>query len=423
MVPKVCTHKKFSFRVRMKRSATALGLADEGGRALEAEEGDLVLEVTGQVVRAVIVAEGEALGHVLLDAAEVAQHPLAYRLERLEAVAGARGMAADTLAGAVIDGDEHPGPALLEGHGLGHVGAPHHVHGGGGDGAVMGARLRTADPVRGEQAVLAHQAPDPPGRGADAGMAQSSPDLPVPLAVQARAEDLGADVLDQRGIGAGPDRAAACRAERRRSSGHGAMAVDRGAGAAPDPGDPGQAVDAASGRGDGLAHRCDLRRPKGRLPSRAAIFCSSNSLAMVISPSLALRRSSSSSRPSRSRSFIAASAPTRARSRHSVRRATVTFSSRARVSSGSPRSRRVAAASLRWAEKRRSGPAPPEGAPASAVWAHAGAPSGSSLRIWSMGLISGCGDLYRSRLSHRTGPHPTAFGGELCRELGNGLKA
>ena len=70
----------------------------------------------------------------------------------------------------------------------------------------MGARLRTADPVRGEQAVLAHEAPDPPGRGAEAGMAQSSPDLPVPLAVQARAEDLGADVLDQRGIGAGADR-------------------------------------------------------------------------------------------------------------------------------------------------------------------------------------------------------------------------
>src|SRR3954453_16743402 len=67
--------------------------------------------------------------------------------------------------------------------------------------------------------------------------------------------------------------------------------------------------------------------------------------------------------------------------RHSLRRATVTLSSRARVSSGSPRSRRVTAASLRRAEKRRSGPAPPEGAPASAVWAHAGAPSGLSLRI------------------------------------------
>jgi hypothetical protein len=66
----------------------------------------------------------------------------------------------------------------------------------------MGALLRTADPMRREQAMPAHQAPDPPGGGADAGMAQPGPDLPVALAVQARAEDPRADVLDQLGIGA-----------------------------------------------------------------------------------------------------------------------------------------------------------------------------------------------------------------------------
>jgi len=49
----------------------------------------------------------------------------------------------------------------------------------------MGALLGTADPVRREQAVLAHEAPDPPGRGADAGMAQPGPDLAVALAMQA----------------------------------------------------------------------------------------------------------------------------------------------------------------------------------------------------------------------------------------------
>src|SRR5919202_911685 len=328
-----------------------------------------------------VVAQGEPLGRVLLDAAELAQNALAHRLERLEAVARAGGMAADALAGAMVDGDEDPGPAFSEGHGLGHVGAPHHVHRGGGDGAVVRALLGTADPVWREQAVLAHQTPDPPGRGADAGIAQAGPDLAIALAMQARAEDLGADVLDQLGIGAGPDRAAAgragwCRGRRRR-----AMAVDRGAGEVPDAGDPGQAVGAAGGRGEDLAHRLGLRRAKGRPPPRAAIFCSSNSLAMVISPSLALRRSTSSSRLSRSRSFIAASAPTRARSRHSLRRAAVTLSSRATVSSGSPRSRRVTAASLRRAELRRSGPAPPEGAPASAFRAHAGAPSALSLRV------------------------------------------
>ncbi len=81
----------------MKRSATPLpsGWRCEGGRALDPEERDLVLEVAGHVVRAVVVAEREALGDVPPDGAEVAQDALAHRLERLEAVAGAGGMAAD----------------------------------------------------------------------------------------------------------------------------------------------------------------------------------------------------------------------------------------------------------------------------------------------------------------------------------------
>src|SRR3954470_5740778 len=165
------------------------------------------------------MAEGETFGRVSLDAAEVAQDALAHRLECLEAVAGASGMAADALAGAVVAGDEHPGPAVFEGDGLGHVGPPHDIHGGGGDGAVMRALLPTADAVRRQQAVLAHQAPDPPGRGADAGMAQPGPDLAVALAMQARAEDLGADVLEQRGIRAGTYRAPACRTGRCRRVG------------------------------------------------------------------------------------------------------------------------------------------------------------------------------------------------------------
>src|SRR4028118_1614158 len=94
MVSKVCTHKKFSFRVRMKRSATPLpsGWRCEGGRALDAEGADVVREVARHVVGAVVVAQGEPLGRALLDAAEVARHALAHRLERLGA--GARGAGA-----------------------------------------------------------------------------------------------------------------------------------------------------------------------------------------------------------------------------------------------------------------------------------------------------------------------------------------
>src|SRR5918998_3572063 len=92
------------------RDAVALRLADEGGRALDAEEADLGLEVARQVVGAVVVAQRQAVGCAAVDGAEAAQDALTHRLERLEAVAGAGGMAADALAGAVVDGDEDPGP-------------------------------------------------------------------------------------------------------------------------------------------------------------------------------------------------------------------------------------------------------------------------------------------------------------------------
>ena len=45
------------------------GGADEGGRALDAEEGDLPLEVVADVLRAVVVPDGEAAGDVLGKAA------------------------------------------------------------------------------------------------------------------------------------------------------------------------------------------------------------------------------------------------------------------------------------------------------------------------------------------------------------------
>src|SRR3712207_9364185 len=101
-----------------------------------------------------IVAQREALGHVLLDAAEVPQDALAHRLERFEAVAGTRGMAADARAGAMVDGNEHPGPAVSEADSLGHVGAPHEIHGGGGDGGGMGTRLVRESGVEGKRVEL-----------------------------------------------------------------------------------------------------------------------------------------------------------------------------------------------------------------------------------------------------------------------------
>ena len=147
MVSKWRTHKQV-FLQRTDEAlgdAVALGLAHEGRRGLDAEEGDLALEVVGHVVRAVVVPEHEAGGHVLADGAEVPAHTLADRFQGLEAVGALVGVDADAFAVAVIDGDEDVGHALGQGDALGHVGAPHDVHGLGGDGAVvrLSGRLRT----------------------------------------------------------------------------------------------------------------------------------------------------------------------------------------------------------------------------------------------------------------------------------------
>ena len=81
MVSKWRVHKRFSFSVRMKRSATPLpsGWRTKDGEASDAEEGDLALEVVGHVVRSVVVPEHEAGGHVLADGTEVPAHTLADR--------------------------------------------------------------------------------------------------------------------------------------------------------------------------------------------------------------------------------------------------------------------------------------------------------------------------------------------------------
>src|SRR3954447_22745277 len=68
---------------------------------------------------------------------------------------------------------------------------PNHIHGGGGDGAIVRALLGAADAVWREQAVLAHQPPDPAGRGADPGMAQAGARLFFSPPLPARGRGLG----------------------------------------------------------------------------------------------------------------------------------------------------------------------------------------------------------------------------------------
>ena len=72
-------------------TAVALGRAHEGGRTLDAEEAELLLEVVRHVLASVVVADRKTAGDLLGEAAEVLPHALAERLESLEA--GARRVA------------------------------------------------------------------------------------------------------------------------------------------------------------------------------------------------------------------------------------------------------------------------------------------------------------------------------------------
>ena len=86
MVSKLRTHKRFSFHVRMKRSATPLrfGRSHEARGTLNPEERDLLLEIVSQVVRAVVVAQTQPIGDPVADGAEAFADTLANRLQGLK---------------------------------------------------------------------------------------------------------------------------------------------------------------------------------------------------------------------------------------------------------------------------------------------------------------------------------------------------
>ena len=90
--------------MRLKRSATpSSGYRHRAGEALGAS--DLVLEVVGHVVGAVVVAKLQPRCHVLSDRAEVLTHAPPDRLQGLKAVGALVGVDADAFAVAVVDGD------------------------------------------------------------------------------------------------------------------------------------------------------------------------------------------------------------------------------------------------------------------------------------------------------------------------------
>src|SRR5258707_1936432 len=120
-------------------TAVAFRRPDEGGRTGDAEEGDLLLEVVGHVLRSMVMPHGQTVGDRPGESAEVLAHALANRLQGLEAGGLWMRVDPDTFGGAMINRNEHRGLAFA-GNRRRQVGTPHHVDRVGDDGAVMVAR-------------------------------------------------------------------------------------------------------------------------------------------------------------------------------------------------------------------------------------------------------------------------------------------
>lgn len=119
-------------------AAVALGLANERRLALEAEEVELALEVVGDELAAVIVAQPGAGGDRFAEGTEAVVHGLAQRLQGVEAGGPAGGMDAQALAGTLIDDYKDRG-SVFAGRRRREIGAPHLVDALGADRAVVGA--------------------------------------------------------------------------------------------------------------------------------------------------------------------------------------------------------------------------------------------------------------------------------------------
>ncbi len=163
--------------------AVGLRLGTQGEARGDAPELDLVEEVVGGVLRAVVHAQGEAAPGAGAGGAELGQQALADRLKRGKAVADLDRMDADAAGIEMVDRREHPDPALIDGLDADAVGAPHLVRAIRGDRPVVQHRRSLRPAMRREQLVLAHQAQYAAAADADiAQQAQPCPHLAVALA-------------------------------------------------------------------------------------------------------------------------------------------------------------------------------------------------------------------------------------------------
>jgi len=188
-------------------AAVAFRRPDKSGGAGDSQKGNFFLEIVRHILAAVVVSQGQALGGMRREGAEVFPHPLLKGFQGLEAGTAFGGMKAHALHGAVIHGKEDSRLALFSGKSRGHIRAPHVVDPGSGDGAVMDPGSGGASPAVGSQELMVpHQAQDPSFRGPEAGISQPGPHLAVSFSMKRGLGQDGFDVLHQVMISTWPSR-------------------------------------------------------------------------------------------------------------------------------------------------------------------------------------------------------------------------
>src|SRR5437899_1241249 len=167
--------------------AVALRLADVGRRDRHPQPLHFVDPRIGDVLRAPVTPDSEPARGVLAEPAEGVAHALPHRFQGRPAIAEFGGVPADDVIAVVIDGTEKPAPAVRLRIKPRRVGAPHLVRPRRGDRAgVRRIAVWWPEAPRGQELVLAHEAPHALAPGGEAAMGQAGADLAIALAMERR---------------------------------------------------------------------------------------------------------------------------------------------------------------------------------------------------------------------------------------------
>lgn len=110
------------------------------------------------VLRAVVMADGQAIGDILADGPEAFSHPLTYGLKRFEACAPHGRVDAHTAGRTMVGGDKDRHLLSRAQESGCHVRSPHLINAVRDDGPVVGARSMGRTKAEfGAETVLAHQ--------------------------------------------------------------------------------------------------------------------------------------------------------------------------------------------------------------------------------------------------------------------------